>query len=48
MIKNLCAPDDYSTKTTQKSDYLAADRQGQGYTRLTLTLSVIPNSTLSW
>jgi hypothetical protein len=27
-----------------QSDYLAADRQGQGDTRLTLTPSVIPNS----
>jgi hypothetical protein len=28
----------------QSPDYLAADRQGQGNTRLTLTPSVIPNS----
>jgi hypothetical protein len=27
-----------------QSDYFAADRQGQGDTRLTLTPSVIPNS----
>jgi hypothetical protein len=48
--------DDYNTDntiiTTQsflshyltQSDYLAADRQGQGDIRLTLTQSVIPNS----
>jgi hypothetical protein len=43
--KNLCAPDDYNTEYyLTQSDCLAADRQGQGDTRLTLSPSVIPNS----
>jgi hypothetical protein len=43
----LCLPDDYNTENYKywaQSDCLAADRQGQGYTRLTLMPSVIPNS----
>jgi hypothetical protein len=43
--KSLCAPDDYNTESyLAESNCLAADRQGQEDTRLTLTLSVIPNS----
>jgi hypothetical protein len=43
--KSLCGPDDYSTESYKYcSKCLAADRQGQGGTRLTLTPSVIPNS----
>jgi hypothetical protein len=43
--KTVCAPDDYNTESyLAQSDYLAADRQGQRDTRLTLTPSVIPNS----
>jgi hypothetical protein len=43
--KTLCAPDDYNTATyVAQSDNLAADRKGQGDTRLTLTPSAIRNS----
>jgi hypothetical protein len=43
--KRLCAPEDYNTESyLAQSDCLAADRQGQEDTRLTLTPSVIPNS----
>jgi hypothetical protein len=43
--KRLFAPDDYNTLGyLAQSDCLAADRQGQGDTRLTLTPSVILNS----
>jgi hypothetical protein len=43
--KGLCAPDDYNTfGYVAQSDCLAADRQGQVDTRLTVTPSVIPNS----
>jgi hypothetical protein len=43
--KSLCAPDDYNTECyLPQSDCLAADRQGQGNTRLILTPSFIPNS----
>jgi hypothetical protein len=43
--KSLCAPDDYNTEYyLAQSDCLAADRQGQGDTRLTVTPSVITNS----
>jgi hypothetical protein len=50
--KSICAPDDYNTESytsflsqyLAQSDCLAADRQGQEDTRLTLTPSVIPNS----
>jgi hypothetical protein len=45
VVKSLCAPDDYNTLGYQtQSDRLAADRQGHGDTRLTLTPSVTPNS----
>jgi hypothetical protein len=48
--KRLCGTDDYNTLGyLAQSDSLAADRQGQGNTGLTLPPSVIPNSnTLSW
>jgi hypothetical protein len=43
--KSLSSPDDYNTESyLAQSDCLAADNQGQGDTRLTLTPSVIPNS----
>jgi hypothetical protein len=43
--KSLGAPYDYNTeRELAQSDCLAADRQGQGDTRLTLTPSVIRNS----
>jgi hypothetical protein len=45
----LRAPDDYNTEYhLAQSDCLAADRQGQENTGLTLTPSVIPNSMLPW
>jgi hypothetical protein len=34
----------FKVSAASQSDCLAADRQGQGDTRLTLTSSVIPNS----
>jgi hypothetical protein len=44
-LKSLCAPDDYNTESyLAQSDCLAANRQGQRDTRLTLMPSVIPNS----
>jgi hypothetical protein len=46
--QKVCAPDDYNTEGYKEyltqSDCLAADRQGQEDTTLTLTPSVIPNS----
>jgi hypothetical protein len=43
--KNVCVPDDHNTLGyLTQSDCLAADCQGQGDTRVTLTPSVIPNS----
>jgi hypothetical protein len=45
VIKILCAPDDYNTLGyLAQADFLAADRQGQCDSRLTLTPSDIPNS----
>jgi hypothetical protein len=42
---SLYAPNGYNTENyLVQSDRLAADRQGQGDTRFTLTPSVIPNS----
>jgi hypothetical protein len=43
--QKVCIPDDYNTLGyLAQSECLAADRQGQGDTRFTLTPSVIPNS----
>jgi hypothetical protein len=42
--KSLCASDDYSIKKSKNILILAADRQGQGDSRLTLTPSFTPNS----
>jgi hypothetical protein len=43
--KILSEPDYYDTESyLAQSDCLAANRQGQGDTRLTLTPSVVPNS----
>jgi hypothetical protein len=43
--KSICVPNDYNILGyLVKSECLAADRQGQGDTRLALSPSVIPNS----